>query len=182
MDIQIKTEMTPNPNALKFITNVTVINKDRKGYDSADECTENPLAQSVFAIDNVMQVHFFENVVTVTQTGQGDWGVLEDKIRQLLIEKLPTHDPNFHLETADGDAVPLSPELERINAILNQTIRPALQGDGGDLEVVGLEDNMLMVRYQGACGSCPSSTMGTLQAIEGILREQFNPELEVHAV
>ena len=182
MDIQIKTEMTPNPNALKFITNMTVINQDRKGYDSADECAGNPTAQSLFAIENVTQVHFFENVVTVTQNGRSDWSALEEAIRQVLTEKLPTHDPNFHLETASVDAEPLSPELERINEILNKTIRPALQGDGGDLEVLGLEDNRLMVRYQGACGSCPSAAMGTLQAIEGILRDQYDPELEVHAV
>ena len=54
-----------------------------------------------------------------------------------------------------------------------------LQGDGGDIEVVGYKNHQLEVRYQGACGTCPSSTAATLDAIQGILREQFDPELEV---
>jgi len=54
-----------------------------------------------------------------------------------------------------------------------------LQGDGGDIEVVNLEGKKLYVHYEGACGTCPSSTSGTLMAIEGILRDEFVPDLEV---
>jgi Fe-S cluster biogenesis protein NfuA len=61
-------------------------------------------------------------------------------------------------------------------------VRPGLQADGGDLEVLELDGNILTIRYQGACGGCPSAMMGTLQAIESILREEFNPYLEVVAV
>jgi Fe-S cluster biogenesis protein NfuA len=73
----------------------------------------------------------------------------------------------------------LPPEVQRIEEILDETVRPGLQGDGGDLDVVKYEDNKLYVFYQGACGTCPSATSGTLMAIEGILRDQFNPTIEV---
>ncbi|MBI5415301.1 MAG: NifU family protein, partial [Candidatus Omnitrophica bacterium] len=63
--------------------------------------------------------------------------------------------------------------------ILDQTVRPALQMDGGDIELLDYKDNVLRVFYQGACGSCPSATMGTLRAIENILRDQFNPDVVV---
>ena len=62
---------------------------------------------------------------------------------------------------------------------MDRTIRPALQMDGGDLQIIALDGNTLTVNYQGACGSCPSSSMGTLKAIEGILRDEFNPDLVV---
>jgi NFU1 iron-sulfur cluster scaffold homolog, mitochondrial len=54
-----------------------------------------------------------------------------------------------------------------------------LQGDGGDIEVIALNGKELQVRYQGACGTCPSSTSATLEAIQGILQEQFDPEIQI---
>jgi Fe-S cluster biogenesis protein NfuA len=57
-------------------------------------------------------------------------------------------------------------------------VRPFLQGDGGDIFIVGLEGNQLQVHYQGACGSCPSSLSGTLAGIEGLVH-QIDPMLEV---
>jgi len=79
-------------------------------------------------------------------------------------------------------AVSDDPRLTQINEILDEKIRPALAGDGGWLEVLGLTDHTLTIRYQGACGSCPSSLSGTLMAIEGMLKEQVDPEIEVVAV
>ena len=62
------------------------------------------------------------------------------------------------------------------------TPRPALAGDGGYLEILGLKEHTLSIRYQGACGSCPSSLTGTLMAIEGMLKQEVDPDLEVIAV
>ena len=61
----------------------------------------------------------------------------------------------------------------QIEEILDRTIRPGLQADGGDIDVVSFADNELRILYQGACGGCPSSMMGTLDAIQGILREEL---------
>jgi Fe-S cluster biogenesis protein NfuA len=69
--------------------------------------------------------------------------------------------------------------LKKINEIIDLRIKPALAGDGGGLEVLGLEDNTLTIRYQGACGTCPSSIRGTLVAIENLLRREVNEDLSV---
>ncbi|MFA6025614.1 MAG: NifU family protein [Ignavibacteriaceae bacterium] len=69
--------------------------------------------------------------------------------------------------------------LKKINEVLNQKVRPALANDGGGLEVLGLNGVTLKVRYQGACGSCPSSISGTLRAIENLLKKEVNPVIEV---
>jgi len=71
--------------------------------------------------------------------------------------------------------------LGKINDILDEQVRPYLQGDGGDLHVLGLEGNKLTVHYQGACGSCPSSISGTLTGIENLVK-QIEPDIEVVAV
>jgi Fe-S cluster biogenesis protein NfuA len=83
---------------------------------------------------------------------------------------------------AIGAVVSGDPRLLRINEILDEKVRPALAGDGGYLEILGLKDHTLSIRYQGACGSCPSSLTGTLMAIEGMLKQEVDPDLEVVAV
>lgn len=69
--------------------------------------------------------------------------------------------------------------MSKINDIIEKTIRPALQRDGGDLQVIGLQGNTLKISYQGACGCCPHAAMGTLQAIQNVLREQYSPDIVV---
>jgi len=66
--------------------------------------------------------------------------------------------------------------------VLDERVRPGLAGDGGGLEILGLEDKRLLIRYQGACGSCPSSISGTMYAIEHMLKEEVDPEIEVVSV
>ena len=75
------------------------------------------------------------------------------------------------------------PKLAEINALLDDKIRPYLAGDGGWLEVLELDDNStLKIRYEGACGSCPSSLTGTLMAIENMIKEEIDPNITVVAV
>ena len=93
---------------------------------------------------------------------------------------MPVHNPDFGvIDSKKAKRSDLSPDIQKIEEILDRTIRPGLQGDGGDIEVVKYEENKLYVSYQGACGTCPSSTSGTLMAIEGILKDEFNANIEV---
>jgi Fe-S cluster biogenesis protein NfuA len=66
-----------------------------------------------------------------------------------------------------------------IDQLLEREIRPGLAGDGGGLEIVGLEESVLQIHYEGACGSCPSSTSGTLMYIESILKANLDENLSV---
>jgi Fe-S cluster biogenesis protein NfuA len=180
MDIRILIQSTPNPNALKFVLNVPVKNEGKVTYKNVDQCKDNPLAAALFTVSNITEVYFYDNYITVTQDGTLDWDAIEDQIKKIILEYAPNHDPNFNVEeTARPKTVSDNPDIEKINAILDRTIRPALQMDGGDLHIASLEGNLLLVNYQGACGSCPSSTMGTLKAIESILKDEYNPEITV---
>lgn len=183
MDIKLMIQSTPNPNALKFIVNVPVRTEGNVTYKSIQECTYNPLAQAIFELSlNIKEVYFFDNYITVTQDGNADWDALEDGIKKIVLERINDHNPNFKVEEKKASAVVVdtgNPAIVKINEILDQTIRPALQMDGGDLQIVKYENNTLAINYHGACGSCPSSAMGTLKAIENILRDEFNPEITV---
>ena len=180
MDVKMMVQSTPNPNALKFILNVPLKTDGNVTYKSASDCGDNLLAASILSIGNVREVYFFDNYITVTQDGNADWDELEDQIKKAILENIGDHDPNFKAEEKKQVRIaPASPEISKVEEILDRTIRPALQMDGGDLQVVGLDGNILSVVYQGACGSCPSSAMGTLKAIENILRDEYNPEMVV---
>ena len=181
-------EPTPNPNAMKFILKEPLTWGISRSYDNAEAAKDDPLASKLFDIEHVTNVFYVDHWITVTQNGSADW---QELMRQLAgpIREAPAADAASEKYAAQAESGTnldnLSEEdkarLDKINEILDDQIRPYLQGDGGDLYVVGLEGNKLSVHYQGACGSCPSSISGTLTGIENLVR-QIEPDMEVVAV
>lgn len=70
-------------------------------------------------------------------------------------------------------------EFAKIETIVEKEIRPALQMHGGDVEILDFKDNVLTIRYQGACGGCPGAAMGTLHMIQTILQESYDSKITV---
>jgi Fe-S cluster biogenesis protein NfuA len=175
---KITMEWTPNPNAMKFIMDRDARTGGKVSFPSREDGEHVPLAKALFDLIYVEQVHFFENVVTVTKNDSVSWDRAEGDVKEVLTRLMPGHDANFTAKNPDRRSHQ-NPELQKIDEIIDRTIRPGLQGDGGDLELISLEGKMLTIAYQGACGSCPSSIGGTLGAIEGILRDQYDPEIQV---
>jgi NFU1 iron-sulfur cluster scaffold homolog, mitochondrial len=178
---------TPNPNAVKFILKEPVTNGVARQFDSPDKAADDPLARALFDTGQIVSVFYMDRMVTVEKEEEGDW---DELLPQLAV-------PIRAAEAANGAGAPSEqpsiggalgallsddPRLVRINEILDEKVRPALMMDGGYLEVLGIKDNTLNIRYQGACGSCPSSLTGTLMAIEGMIRQEIDPDLEVVAV
>ena len=181
-------EPTPNPNAMKFILREPLTWGISRSYENAEQAKDDPLASKLFAIEHVTSVFYVDHWITVTQDGQADW---QELLRQLAvpIREAPTADAESAKLAEKAAAATATAEvseadrerLAKINDILDEQVRPYLQGDGGDLYVMGLEGNKLKVHYQGACGSCPSSISGTLTGIENLVR-QIEPDIEVVAV
>ncbi len=182
-------EVTPNPNARKFILKEPLTYGVAKSFENADEARGDELASQLFAVDHVTSVFYVDNWLTVTQDGQADWQQL---MRELAgpIREAPAaegqseafaHAAEWLAQDDSGLSQTDHAKLVQINELLDREVRPYLQGDGGDLYVVGLEDNVLKVHYQGACGSCPSSISGTLAGIAGLVR-RIDPEMDVIAV
>ncbi len=179
--IDVYVDMTPNPNALKFIVNVPVKNSGNSTYRSPTECGENKLARELFTVRGVDQLHIFENIITVSKFSYQDWSEVEDQIVDVIKRMMPEHDADyFDPDPEEERRRNLPQDLKDIEAVLDKTIRPGLQGDGGDIQTVKYENNVLLVKYQGACGTCPSSTTGTLEAIRAILKDEYNPDIEVY--
>lgn len=181
MTTNILTQPTPNPNALKFILHKEVKKEGKTSFKNPKQAKEVELAAALFDLRGVDQVHFFQNVITISKFTFEPWDSLEPAVITQIEALIDDHNPEF----VDHD-----PEVERrkhltgdqleIEEILDRRIRPGLQGDGGDLKVLSYNEKVLIVQYQGACGTCPSSTTGTLEAIRGILQDEFDPEIEVY--
>jgi Fe-S cluster biogenesis protein NfuA len=179
-DVLIRVQATPNPNAWKFVLDRPVLLEGKATYSTLEEAYGNRLALDLLAIDGVKQVHFFQNVVTVTHRMDSDPDEIQKQSCSVIQTRLPVHDPSFGITKSLQELRKNLPEdIQAIEAILDRTVRPGLQGDGGDIQILKYEDNKVYVHYEGACGTCPSSTTGTLMAIEGILRDEFNPQVEV---
>lgn len=179
--IEITIQPTPNPNALKFILNREVINEGKISFKTPQDCRDIPLAAALFDLRGVDQIHFFQNVITISKFSFEDWDALEPAVQTSIENFVDDHNPDIKVIDPEADRrANLSPEMQKIEEILDKRIRPGLQGDGGDLAVKDFKDNILIVKYQGACGTCPSSTTGTLEAIRSILKDEFHQDIEVY--
>src|SRR5438128_9748035 len=172
---------TPNPNAVKFILREPVSNGVARQFASADQAQADPLSKSLFEVGNVVSVFYMDNMITVEKEDAADWDELLPALAAPIRATESASSPNGVPAVGGAIAAVTSddPRLLRINEILDEKVRPYLMGDGGYLEILGLQDHTLKIRYQGACGSCPSSLSGTLMAIEGMLKQEVDPELEV---
>jgi Fe-S cluster biogenesis protein NfuA len=172
-------DLTPNPHALKFILNEKLLNFETRQYPDKESAHSDSFAKGIFEIDGVVSVFYMDKFVTIEKSVEVNWG----QIQRPFINFLKNFDKN--LVPAEKEVTVTNEEsnelLKQINNLLDQKVRPALAGDGGGLQVLGLEGYTVKIRYQGACGSCPSSISGTLTAIEGLLKRDVNPAINVIA-
>lgn len=189
----VNIEETPNPAAFKFIMDSPTVASGTLSISSGEEDEEytgnNPLAMALFKV-GATDIFLCENYVSVTMFSASAWEYFMDDVKtaietQLLPpgEEAPKEEPRESvLDTIDRDAFPSLSDKEKagiIESLMDEIIRPALASDGGGLELVKVEGNVVQIKYQGACGSCPSSTGGTLAAITRALKGYLDPTIEV---
>ena len=179
---------TPNPNAVKFILKEPVSHGTSHSFKKPEDAAEDKLAGSLFDVGNVVSVFYMDKMVTVEKTDEAEWDeILPDLAVPIrAAESVTSSNGNGRAAVVVGGAIAAAagsddPKVREIEALLDERIRPYLAGDGGWLEVVELAGNTLRIRYEGACGSCPSSLTGTLMAIENMIKEEIDPEIEVIA-
>ena len=170
-------DLTPNPQALKFILNEKILNRETRSFESKEEAENDPLAKAIFELEGVVSVFYMDKFITIEKAPDVSWG----KIQMPFVNLIKNFDKNL-IPKEDENFTPSENETEKlkeINDLLDKSIRPALAGDGGGLEVLDFADNILTIRYQGACGTCPSAITGTLVAIKNIINREIDPTIEV---
>ena len=172
-------DLTPNPNALKFVLNEKLLEHEKRQYSNRDDAKDDPFAKGIFEIDGIVSIFYMDRFVSIEKSQSATWGM----IQRPFINFLKTFDKQ--LLPQESKRAPINDDsnvlLKKINQLIDERVRPALANDGGGLEVLGLDRNVVTIRYQGACGSCPSSISATLTAIAGLLKRDIDPSLEVMA-
>lgn len=181
---------TPNPNAVKFILKEPMSYGTSHSFKSAEDAATDEFAKSIFDVGEVVSVFYMDKMVTVEKTDEAEWDEILPELAVPIRAAEPVRSTNGNGNGSAAKAIGGTlgaildddPVVREINALLDERIRPYLAGDGGWLEVVGFEDKTLRIRYEGACGSCPSSLTGTLMAIENMIRDEIDPEITVIAI
>lgn len=177
---------TPNPNAVKFILREPVSHGTSHSFKTPEDAEGDELAKSIFLIDDVVSVFYMDKMITVEKTDESDWDEVLPALAVPIRAAESVASSNGSAASGVGGAIAAAasddPVIAEINELLDERIRPYLASDGGWLEILELEENVLKIRYQGACGSCPSSLTGTLMAIENMIRDEIDEHIEVVAV
>lgn len=178
-------EATPNPNAYRFTLKERITSGIPRSFSNIDGAKNDKLASQLFAIAGVVNVYYVDSWITVTQDGSRTWPEL---LKELAIpireaEAIQSIEEEFAESETEAEEIIGSDDerFEPVKVLLDERIRPALIGDGGDLRIVSFIANTLTVRYFGACGSCPSSLSGTLNAIQSLVAS-IDPEITVVVV
>ena len=188
--ISIYTEMTPNPETMKFVANKLLY--PGKSIDFADESTAkpSPLAQQLFSFPFIKSVFIASNFITLTKTAETeDWQDIVPTIRQFLKEYLEEgkpvvneevveamKQPSGNMPAADDDDV-----VKRIKELLENYVKPAVEMDGGAIQFKSYENGVVNLTMQGSCSGCPSSTITLKAGIEGMMKRMIPEAKEVVA-
>ena len=188
--ISIYTEMTPNPETMKFVANKLLY--PGKSIDFPDENTAgpSPLAKELFSFPFIKSVFIASNFVTLTKTPDtDDWQDVIPTIKQFLKDYLENGGPVVIEEdiivnksdasndiSADDDDV-----VKRIKELLENYVKPAVEMDGGAIQFKSYDDGIVNLMLQGSCSGCPSSMITLKAGIEGMMKRMIPEVKEVVA-
>ena len=183
----VRTKETPNPNALQFVINAVLLDNGNISFASKKEAEGDKMATALFERPGVLSVFVMDNFVTVTKDDKTSWVPLKDRVWKTIDETVILYQAEGKVQLSEVDVINFiklndEKKLQGIEMVLNRSIRTNLAQDGGGVELKGIDGNEVQIHYQGACGSCPTSTRGTLQYIQTQLRQQLHPELTVKSV
>ena len=164
----IQTEVTPNPNSLKFLPGKTVSNIGPIEINKKDE-TSNNLIRNLLSINGVEGIFLGKDFISVNKYDDVEW----EEIRHIVISLINDFYSNGNDHVIDKSLKEESKnysEIEnRIIKILNEKIRPAVAKDGGDIKFKEFKNGTVKVQLQGSCSGCPSSTMTLKQGVQNLL-------------
>ena len=183
----VRTRETPNPNALQFVINAVILDNGNISFGNKEEAKAAKMAAALFEKPGIINVYVMENFITVTKDDKISWIPLKDRVWKSIDDTVTVYQSEKKVQLSGVDVVNFAKldnkkKLQGIEMVLDRSIRTNLAKDGGGVELKGIEGNEVSIHYQGACGSCPTSTSGTLKYIQGQLREQLHPELTVKPV
>ena len=177
----VQTEVTPNPNSLKFLPGKKVSNSGPYEITSKDE-TQNTLVRNLLSINGVEGIFLGEDFISINKKEIIKW----DEIKHIVISFINdfySEGKEFVIDESLEEQILNLDELEqKIVKILDEKIRPAVARDGGDIKFKEFKDGVVKVQLQGSCSGCPSSTMTLKQGVQNLLCHYLPEVKEVVAI
>lgn len=182
--VYVSLEFTPNPNTLKYSVNRKLIEKGAANFIKIQDAeARSPLALKLLHVDGIGGVMIGKDFITITKTENGDWDHVHKTASDTIEKHLTQGDPVLTGELEEKFSNLNASDVEKkIQAVLDEHIRPAVARDGGDVTLERFEDGIAYLAMQGACSGCPSSAMTLKMGIETKLKEAVPEVMEVVAV
>ena len=177
----VQTEVTPNPNSLKFLPGKNVSNSGPYEITNKDQIN-NELVKNILSVNGVEGVFLGKDFISVNKSEQIKWDEIKHIVTSFINDfysdgKEFVIDENIKEEDSDLDEIE-----QKIVKILDQKIRPAVARDGEDIKFKEYKDGIVKVQLQGSCSGCPSSTMTLKQGVQNLLCHYLPEVKEVIAI
>ena len=177
----VQTEITPNPNSLKFLPGKLVSNYGSFEITKKDE-TKNELVRNLLSINGVEGIFLGKDFISINKYDEINW----DEIKHIVISLINDFYSSGKECVIEKDLNESSEDLAEIEKqivkILNEKIRPAVAKDGGDIKFKEFKDGIVKVQLQGSCSGCPSSTMTLKQGVQNLLCHYIPEVKQVEAI
>tara|TARA_A100000164_G_scaffold274746_1_gene246732 strand:- start:558 stop:1097 length:540 start_codon:yes stop_codon:yes gene_type:complete len=177
----VQTEVTPNPNSLKFLPGKNVSNSGPYEITNKDQMN-NELIRKILSVNGVEGVFLAKDFISVNKSDQTKWDEIKHIVISLINDFYSDGKEYVIDENIKQDETNLNEIEEKIVKILNQKIRPAVARDGGDIKFKEFKDGVVKVQLQGSCSGCPSSTMTLKQGVQNLLCHYLPEVKEVVAI
>jgi Fe-S cluster biogenesis protein NfuA len=187
--ISIYTEMTPNPETMKFVANKLLYPGKSVDFQEMEAAKPSPLATELFGFPFIKSVFIASNFVTLTKTPETDWDDVIPSIRQFLKEYLEEGKPVINEEELAAIKQESSNEVDvddddvvkRVKELLENYVKPAVEMDGGAIQFKSYNNGVVNLMLQGSCSGCPSSMITLKAGIEGMMKRMIPEVKEVVA-
>ena len=178
----VQTEITPNPNSLKFLPGKKVSNDSPLEITDKNE-SNNELIRNILSINGVTGIFLSDDFLSVNKDEVTDW----EDLKHIIISFINDYYSNGNEIVIDKESnnslnLNLSDVEKKIIKILETKVRPAVARDGGDIKFKEFKDGVVTVNLQGSCSGCPSSTMTLKQGVQNILCHYIPEIKEVIAI
>ncbi|MFL2574077.1 MAG: NifU family protein [Flavobacteriales bacterium] len=191
MFYSIYAESTPNPEVMKFVSNRMLADKSIE-FLTDDEAKKIPMIHKIFSLKYVESVFLSSNFISIKKKNDVEWGEILIEIRNFITTLLNEDDIQNYTEdiiVKEKEEVKLSPKNKQANTkrsdeeheiiqILDEYIRPAVEGDGGAIEFDSFSEGIVKVVLKGACSGCPSSTLTLKSGIESLLIQKLGDKVK----
>jgi Fe-S cluster biogenesis protein NfuA len=184
--VSIYTEMTPNPETMKFVANKLLYPGKSIEFASEESASPSPLAKELFGFPFIRGVFIASNFITLTKTADTDWNDIIPSLREFMKEYLEEGKLVINEAEIEAKKVVISPEdetdvVKRIKELLENYVRPAVEMDGGAIAYKNFDQGVVTLSLQGSCSGCPSSMITLKSGIEGMMKRMIPEVKEVDA-